>query len=315
MQQDSRAAAALRGAAIARGGAAAASTGWLAVPPSTVQQAADRTRRNTTDTMRDASGTTPSQFGSDIAAQFSAKGFAVTRVISPERAAEVERRVNRFIERTPESDKAVTDEAASLGPQPLRASLLKELHELTALLRHDVVRSALAAILGSDDLVLETCRLLAVEAGQLYRQGWHRDVPPAHVVPQEIVSNVLEANASGSWRHNVVQCTLALARDTCYWCVPGSHRRLYTAAELEHFEADSQREDNTGRSQRQQSGPGEGELARIGSDGTRLPLDGSNSTAPGADVPGGTRIELEPGELLLQHNLIIHRGWVRGKLI
>merc|ERR1719382_829175 len=94
-----------------------------------------------------------------------------------------------------------------------------------------------------------------------------------------------------------------MARDECYWCVPGSHGRLYTPEELVHFDQITtnapDREDGTGCPYFKTNGTG----------GMRLPLNGSNATQPGAALPGGKLIKLEPGEAVLQHNLMIHRGW------
>ena len=139
-----------------------------------------------------------------------------------------------------------------------------------------------------------------------HAQGFHRDVPPSHVVDEKLVRAVLEANAKGLWNHNVVQCTLALAPEESYWCIPGSHTRLYTPEELLYFD-NGNRHDSQHRSTEQ---PSEGELQRVGrSSAERLPLDGSNSIASGVNLPGAIPIKLEPGQLLLQHNLLIHRGW------
>lgn len=238
----------------------------------------------------------------DVAAaarEYWSNGYAIVRVLTRADAARIEGQVRSFIEATPEDEKVVTDEAASLGPQPKRSRLFSHLHELTNVLGSEQVHAVSAAILGGDDLVLDTARLLALEVGQKYHQGFHRDVPPAHVVDESLVRRVLEANARGCWRHNVVQCTLALLPDECFWCVPKSHSRLYTPEELVHFESGTA-----------QSTVGEGDLQRIGkTSGERLPLAGTNAIASGVMLPNAVPIHLEPGELLLAHNLLIHRGY------
>ena len=207
-------------------------------------------------------------------------GYAVVRALDEAEAARVLASIEAFLATT--SERTVTSEAGSLGPQPRRADVLRELHGLTGVLASRAVRELAAAILGggADGLVLDTCRLMVVEPGQRYAQGFHRDVPPSHVVGGELVRAVLEANAAGRWTHNVLQCTLALAAEANYYCVPGSHARDYTPEERALFG---------------------GALE----EGGRRSLDGSNAMPPGEMIPGAVCVALRPGELLLQHNLII----------
>jgi ectoine hydroxylase-related dioxygenase (phytanoyl-CoA dioxygenase family) len=73
--------------------------------------------------------------------------------------------------------------------------------------------------------------------------------------------------------HNSVQINLPLYDDETLWVVPGSHHRRNTAAEAEAF-------------------------------------SGSKHYAPiHAEMPGGIKVTIRPGQAVLYNNTIIHRGY------
>lgn len=106
----------------------------------------------------------------DARTKYFESGYAVVRVMSIEEASRVEKLIDQFLEETPDEEKTVTDEAGSLGPQPRRSDVLMKLHVLTATLASNAVCSVVAEILGGEDLVLDTCRLMTLEPGQRYCQ-------------------------------------------------------------------------------------------------------------------------------------------------
>ena len=190
-------------------------------------------------------------------------GYAVVRVLDTKEAAAYAAVADGWLADAPERD-------------------FQQVPDLPAVLGHPAVQGAVSQILGATDLVLETWRLMAVEIGEEYRQGWHRDIPlGAPWLPEDTASRLLDAIADGSWWHNNVQCNLALNPDACYWTVPGSNRRAFTAQEQAVF------------------GP-------IIADQSHL---ASRPEETDAGVPGGLCVEIEPGEMILQHNVGIHRGW------
>ena len=78
---------------------------------------------------------------------------------------------------------------------------------------------------------------------------------------------------SPGWHHNNTQFNLALYPDGCFWAVPGSHRRPDTPGEARAF-------------------------------------GGSKHYSPiEADMPGGIRIPLKPGQAIFYNNNLIHRGY------
>ena len=163
---------------------------------------------------------------------------------------------------------------------PSIGAILQE-PRLSVLLDHPVVQGAVAAILCPDDpnpdLVLETYRMEAREQGSVYRQGWHRDIPlGASWLPQHIATDVLEALSTRRWAHNNVQCNLALRHDECFHAIPGSNTRRFTIEEAKHFGAANQA--------------------------------GSNQCDPNVVLPGRS-VTIEAGEMILQNNVVIHRGW------
>lgn len=165
------------------------------------------------------------------------------------------------------------------GTPPISAMLQEP--RLSALLDHPVVQGAVAAILCPDDrtadLVLETYRMETRAQGSAYRQGWHRDIPlGASWLSRRIATDLLEALATNRWTHNNVQCNLALRHDECFHAIPGSNTRHFTIEEAKHFSAANQA--------------------------------GSNQCNPDAILPGRS-VTIEPGEMILQNNVVIHRGW------
>jgi len=83
--------------------------------------------------------------------------------------------------------------------------------------------------------------------------------------------------AWGEWFHNNVQCNLALRHDECFHAVPGSNARHFTEEEAAHFDA--------------------------------AVAQGQNQVDPDAILAGGMSVTLEPGQMILQNNVLIHRGW------
>ena len=83
--------------------------------------------------------------------------------------------------------------------------------------------------------------------------------------------------ARGEWFHNNVQCNLALRHDECFHAVPGSNARHFTEEEAAHFDA--------------------------------AVAQGQNQVDPDAILAGGMSVTLEPGQMILQNNVLIHRGW------
>lgn len=190
-------------------------------------------------------------------------GYAVVRVLDTEEAAAYAAVADAWLEEADGRD-------------------FLQVAQLPAVLEHPVVQGAIAQILGGTDLVLETWRLMAVEVGEAYRQGWHRDIPlGAPWMPEKTATRLLEAIAEGRWWHNNVQCNLALNPDPCYWTVPGSNARAFTAQERAVFDP-------------------------IIADQTHL---ASRPAETDAGIPDGVCVEIEPGEMILQHNVGIHRGW------
>ena len=105
-----------------------------------------------------------------------------------------------------------------------------------------------------------------------------RDVPlGASWLPPATAARLLEAMARGEWFHNNVQCNLALRHDECFHAVPGSNARHFTEEEATHFDA--------------------------------AIAQGHNQIEPDAVLAGGMSVTLEPGQMILQNNVLIHRGW------
>ena len=78
-------------------------------------------------------------------------------------------------------------------------------------------------------LVLEGAAMLAADAGNTYKQGWHRDVLQ---VPEHLVD---VSRFSPDCFHNCWQINLALADDQSLWIVPASHNRPNNDAENAAF--------------------------------------------------------------------------------
>lgn len=195
-------------------------------------------------------------------ADFFRDGYAVVRVLSADEAADYARHADRF----------VSDSALDF----LQDRVLPEL------LQHPVVQGTISQILQDTDLVLETWRLMAVDVGSDYRQGWHRDIPlGAPWLPDDVAGALLDAIAEDRWWHNNVQCNLALNEDACYWAVPGSNRRAFTPEEAAVFDP-------------------------IIADQAHL---ASRPEETDAGISGGVCVHLEPGEMALQNNVGLHRGW------
>jgi hypothetical protein len=191
-------------------------------------------------------------------------GYAVIDVLSPAEASEYAAVADSWVERAEKKDE------------------FQQVPDLPAVLEHPIVQGAVAQILGGTDLVLDTWTLMAVEVGTDYRQGWHRDIPLGEAwLPESTASRLLDAIANGIWWHNNVQCNLALNGDACYWAVPGSNRRAFSAEEQAVF------------------GP-------IIADQSHL---ASRPSETDAGISGGVCVEIEPGQMILQNNVGIHRGW------
>ena len=191
-------------------------------------------------------------------------GYAVVRVLTAAQAKAYLALADQFVE-------------AGAGG---RTDFL-QVDQLPQVLGHPVVQGAIGQILGGTDLVLETWGLLRM-GDQTYRQGWHRDIPlGAPWLPEEVSARLLEAMAQGRWFHNNVQCNLALNDDACYWAVPGSNRRAFTAAEGAVFEP-------------------------IFAAGVH---SASRPDETDAGIEGGLCVAIEPGEMIVQNNVGIHRGW------
>ncbi|NKB66420.1 MAG: hypothetical protein GKR89_05125 [Candidatus Latescibacteria bacterium] len=156
-----------------------------------------------------------------------------------------------------------------------------QVSQLPQVLGHPVIQGAVGQILGGTDLVLDTWGLLQV-GDESYHQGWHRDIPlGAPWLPAAATDPLLEAIAQGRWFHNNVQCNLALNRDTCYWIVPGSNCRAFTVDEEAVF----------------------GPIFAAGDHSASRPDETD------AGITGGVSVAIEPGEMILQNNVGIHRGW------
>lgn len=193
-------------------------------------------------------------------------GYAILDVLSPQEAAHYAAIADRFAANALKGDK----------------SDFLTVPQLPEILAHPTVQGAIAQILGGTDLVLETWRLMAVEKGTSYRQGWHRDIPlGAPWLPQPLADRLLDAIASGRWHHNNVQCNLALTPDACYWTVPGSNCRAFTPQEHAVFDP-------------------------ITASGAHL---ASRPAETDAGIDSGVCLAIRPGQMILQHNVGIHRGW------
>ena len=194
---------------------------------------------------------------------FYSDGYAVVQVFNSAEAA-------RYA--------AIADEYVSTG----KAFDFQVVRELPAVLVHPVVQGAVGQILGGGDLVLECWRLMDVEVGENYRQGWHRDIPLGMAwLPEEMAARLLHAIAAGAWWHNNVQCNLALNADACYWTIPGSNRRAFTDEERAVFDPIHAAETHAA----------------------------SRPEETDAGISGGVCVEIEPGQMILQNNVGIHRGW------
>lgn len=78
-----------------------------------------------------------------------------------------------------------------------------------------------------------------------------------------------------------MQCNLALNDDACYWAVLGSNRRAFTAEEAAVFDPIIAAQSH---------------LA-------------SRPEETDEGISGGVCVRLEPGEMVLQNNVGLHRGW------
>ena len=73
--------------------------------------------------------------------------------------------------------------------------------EIPQVLGHPAVQDAISQILGTTELILETWKLMAIDRGDTYRQGWHHDIPlGATWLPDETADQLLDAIATGRRR-------------------------------------------------------------------------------------------------------------------
>ena len=195
--------------------------------------------------------------------EFYRQGYAVVPVLTPEEAA-------RYA--------SIADEWVASGSPGDFITI----PEIPQVLGHPAVQDAIRQILGTTELILETWKLMAIDRGDTYRQGWHRDIPLGTTwLPDETADQLLDAIATDRWFHNNVQCNLALTPDACYWVVPGSNCRAFTTTERAVFEPIIAANDHLA------SRPNETDVG----------------------IPGGISVAVEPGEMIVQNNVSIHRGW------
>ena len=110
---------------------------------------------------------------------FFRQGYAIISVLDERKAARYAAIANAYV-----GDGALID--------------LLLIPELPTVLEHPVVQGAIAQILSCSDLRLETSKLMAVEVGEDYRQGWHRDIPlGSEWLPENMGARLLAASASG----------------------------------------------------------------------------------------------------------------------
>ena len=134
-----------------------------------------------------------------------------------------------------------------------------------------LVVTCLGEEVGTKEVVLDNAVLMTAKAGDMYRQGYHRD---AIGIVDEHSGGIDRMLRPGHY-HNNVQINLALGEtDHGFWAVPGSHSRPYTAEEAQAF----------GR-------------------------QALNKEAPLMnEMPGALNLKLSGGDVILCNNNIIHRG-------
>lgn len=112
--------------------------------------------------------------------------------------------------------------------------------ELADLCFHPTLIGAAATALRCDPeaILLDNLKTYAWDAGEKYRQGWHRDTLHSAEHRQWLgatFDELITAIEQGRWDHNNVQGHLALMDDHGFRAVPGSHCRPFTAEEREAF--------------------------------------------------------------------------------
>ena len=113
------------------------------------------------------------------------QGYAVVPVLTPDEAA-------RYA--------SIADEWVASGSPGDFITI----PEIPQVLGHPAVQDAIRQILGTTELILETWKLMAIDRGDTYRQGWHRDIPlGATWLPDETADQLLAAIATApprAWR-------------------------------------------------------------------------------------------------------------------
>ena len=191
---------------------------------------------------------------------FERDGFCIFEVLSP---AEVPRY------------RALLDGLAAKKP-PHNDPLYEP--ELTDLCFHPILIGAAAIALRCKpgDILLDNLKSYTWEAGETYRQGWHRDTlhsPEHRAWLGATFDQLIAAIEQGCWDHNNVQGHLALSDDHGFRAVPGSHRRTFTAEEREAF----------------------GDLSEL------CPVE--------ATILAGREIVVPSGHAIWYNNNLIHSGW------
>ena len=150
--------------------------------------------------------------------------------------------------------------------------------ELADLCFHPTLIGAAATALrcSADDILLDNLKSYTWEAGETYRQGWHRDT--LHSAEHRAwlgatFDQLIAAIEQGCWDHNNVQGHLALADDHGFRAVPGSHRRAFTVEERAAF----------------------GDLSEL------CPVQ--------ATIGAGRAIVVPAGHAIWYNNNLIHSGW------
>jgi hypothetical protein len=218
---------------------------------------------------------TPSSMEFDPVA-FDEDGYSIFQVLSPAEAAHY----------------AAVADALNGAPQPQLGTARNstggadalQCPELAALALHPTLLTAAAQALSCSpsDMLLDNLKLYYAEPGETYHQGFHRDTLHGDAHRQWLgrtFDELIQAIESDRWEHNNVQGHLAFTDDHGFRAVPGSHRRAFTAEEVEAF-------------------GGEAAMKNLHH---QAPLDARISAACEIVVPAGCAI--------WYNNNMIHSGW------